>query len=129
MKRSPKLSPLELQVMEVLWEKGPCCVRDIIDALKRKRRPAYTTIQTIVNRLESKKAVHRALRVGNVFLFEATVSRNAAHRKLIDEFLGMFGGSSQPVMTHLIESGQLSYEEYKEAEKIFEELAKKGKGK
>ena len=129
MKRSPKLSPLELQVMEVLWEKGPCCVRDIIDALNRKRRPAYTTIQTIVNRLEAKKAVHRALRVGNVFVFEATLSRNAAHRKLIDEFLGMFGGSSQPVMTHLIESGQLSYEEYKEAEKIFEELAKKGKGK
>jgi len=115
--------------MEVLWEKGPCCVRDIIDALNRKRRPAYTTIQTIVNRLEAKKAVHRALRVGNVFVFEATLSRNAAHRKLIDEFLGMFGGSSQPVMTHLIESGQLSYEEYKEAEKIFEELAKKGKGK
>ncbi len=128
-KGSPKLSRLELQVMEVLWDKGPCCVRDIIDALNHKRRPAYTTIQTIVHRLELKKAVHRASRVGNVFVFEATLSRNAAHRKLIDEFLSLFGGSSQPVMTHLIESGQLTYEEYKDAEKIFQELAKKGRAK
>jgi predicted transcriptional regulator len=128
-KKAAKLSRLELQVMEILWSKGPSCVRDIIDGLPHERRPAYTTIQTIVHRLEVKKAVHRASRVGNVFVFEATIGRNAAHRKLIDEFLSLFGGSSQPVMTHLIESGQLSYEEYKDAEKIFKEMAKKGRSK
>ena len=125
----PKLSRLELKVMEVFWHRGPSCVRDVIEALPPKKRPAYTTVQTIVHRLEVKKALRRAARVGNVHVFEAIVARNAAHRRLVDEFVSLFGGSSQPVMTHLIESGSLSFEDFKEAEKIFKELAKKAKGR
>ena len=94
---APKLSRLELQVMEVFWNRGPSCVRDLLDALPPKKRPAYTTIQTIVHRLEVKKAVRRATRVGNVHVYEAVVARNAAHRRLVDEFVSLFGGSSQPV--------------------------------
>ena len=126
---APKLSRLELQVMEVFWNRGPSCVRDLLDALPPKKRPAYTTIQTIVHRLEVKKAVRRATRVGNVHVYEAVVARNAAHRRLVDEFVSLFGGSSQPVMTHLIESGSLSFEDFKEAEKVFKDLGKKGRSR
>ena len=126
---APILSRLELQVMEVFWLRGPSCVRDVLEAFPSEKRLAYTTLQTIVHRLEVKKALRRATRVGNVHVFEALVARNAAHRRLVDEFLRLFGGSSQPVMTHLIESGCLSFEDFKEAEKIFTQLAKEGKGR
>lgn len=124
----PKLSKLELLIMEVLWSKGPCCVRDILEAFPAKKRPAYTTIQTTVYRLEAKKALHRARKVGNVHVFEALIARNAAQRRLVDEFLGLFGGRTQPLMTHLIESGRLTPEDFKEAQKVFQKLSKKEKG-
>jgi len=120
----PKLSKLELQIMDVLWNHGPCCVRDILETFPARKRPAYTTIQTTIYRLEAKKAVHRARRVGNVHIFEASIARNAAQRRLIDEFLGLFGGRTQPLMTHLIESGRLTQEDFKEAQRTFQKLSR-----
>jgi BlaI family penicillinase repressor len=127
--KTPKLSKLELMIMEVLWSKGPCCVRDILEEFPAKKRPAYTTIQTTVYRLETKKALHRAKKVGNVHVFEALIARNAAQRRLVDEFLSLFGGRTQPLMTHLIESGRLTPEDLKEAQKAFQKLSKKEKAK
>lgn len=126
--REPKLSRLEFRVMEVLWERGPCAIRDILAAFPAKKRPAYTTIQTVVYRMEAKGIVRRqAKKVGNFHIFEALISRKAAQRRLIDELLAFFGGSSQPVVAHLIESGKLSLEEIEEAEKTLRNLSQKEK--
>jgi BlaI family penicillinase repressor len=121
----PKLSKLELQIMEALWSKGALCVRDILETFPQKNRPAYTTVQTMLYRLESKKAVSRPRKIGNAHIFEAVVSRNAAQRKLIDELLGLFGGSTQPLMSHLIEAGKLTLDDVDEARKELRKLAKK----
>jgi BlaI family penicillinase repressor len=123
----PKLSKLELQIMEVLWSQGTASIRQIQETFPEKQRPAYTTIQTTVYRLEGKKAVQRIKKVGNFHIFEAAVSRDAAQRRLIDELLALFGGSTQPVMAHLIESGKLTLEDVKEAEKILRKLERKDK--
>jgi BlaI family transcriptional regulator, penicillinase repressor len=125
----PKLTKLELQIMEALWTRGNASIREIQETFPQKDRPAYTTIQTTVYRLEGKKAVRRVKKVGNFHVFEAAVSRNAAQRKLIDDLLSLFGGSTQPVMAHLIESGKLTLEDVKEAEKILRGLARKDKSK
>jgi BlaI family transcriptional regulator, penicillinase repressor len=126
--REPKLSRLEFRVMELLWERGPCAIRDILAAFPAKKKPAYTTIQTVVYRMEAKGIVRRqAKKVGNFHIFEALISRKAAQRRLIDELLAFFGGSSQPVVAHLIESGKLSIEEIKEAEKTIRNLSQKEK--
>jgi BlaI family penicillinase repressor len=121
----PRLSKLELQIMEALWSQGKASIREIQETFPEKQRPAYTTIQTTVYRLEGKKAVRRVKKVGNFHIFEAAVSRDAAQRRLIDELLALFGGSTQPVMAHLIESGKLTLEDVKEAEKILRKLERK----
>jgi BlaI family transcriptional regulator, penicillinase repressor len=123
----PKLTKLELQIMEALWTGGPRSIREIQETFPEKRRPAYTTIQTTVYRLEGKKAVRRVKKVGNFHVFEAAVSRDIAQRRLIDELLALFGGRTQPVMAHLIESGKLSLEDVKEAEKTLRRLSKEEK--
>lgn len=120
----PKLAKLELQIMETLWTRGSASIREIQEAFLERERPAYTTIQTTVYRLEVKKAVRRVKKVGNFHIFEAAVSRNAAQRKLIDDLLALFGGRSQPVMAHLIESGKLTLADVKEAEKTLRALEK-----
>jgi predicted transcriptional regulator len=125
----PKLAKLELQIMEALWTQGQASIRDIQEAFPEKHRPAYTTIQTTVYRLETKKAVRRIKKVGNFHIFEAAVSRNAAQGKLIDDLLALFGDRTQPVMAHLIESGKLTLKDVKEAEKILRKLARKEKSK
>jgi predicted transcriptional regulator len=125
----PKLTKLELQIMEVLWTQRQASIREIQEAFPEKDRPAYTTIQTTVYRLEAKKAVRRIKKVGNFHIFEAAVSRNAAQRKLIDDLLALFGDRTQPVMAHLIESGKLTLKDVKEAEKILRKLARKEKSK
>ena len=125
----PKLTKLELQIMDALWTQRQASIRDIQEAFPEKHRPAYTTIQTTVYRLEAKKAVRRVRKVGNFHIFEAAVSRSAAQRKLIDDLLAMFGGHTQPVMAHLIESGKLTLDDVKEAEKILRKLARKEKSK
>ena len=122
---APKLSKLEFQIMETLWTRGECSIREIQDAFPAKRKPAYTTIQTTVYRLEAKDVVRRVKKVGNFHIFAAAVSRDAAQRRLIDDLLALFGGSTQPVMAHLVESGKLSLEDVKEAEKALRKLSRK----
>ncbi len=123
----PKLAKLELQIMEALWIQGKASIREIQETFPEKGRPAYTTIQTTVYRLEAKNAVRRVKKVGNFHIFEAAVSRNAAQRRLIDDLLALFGGRTQPVMAHLIESGKLTLADVKEAEKILRKLERKDK--
>jgi len=118
----PKLTKLELQIMETLWTGGALSVREIQEAFPDRDRPAYTTVQTMVYRLEGKKAIRRVKKIGNAHIFEAVVSRSSAHRRLIDEFLSLFGGRSQPVVLHLIESGNLTLEDVKEAEALLTQL-------
>ena len=125
----PKLTKLELQIMEALWTRDEASIRDIQETFPEKDRPAYTTIQTTVYRLEVKKAVRRVKKVGNFHIFAAAVSRNAAQRRLIDDLLALFGGSTQPVMAHLIESGKLTLEDIKDAEKVLRKLERKDKAK
>ena len=121
----PKLTKLELKIMETLWTRGRVSIREIQEAFPEKNRPAYTTIQTTVYRLETKQAVRRVKKVGNFHIFEATISRDAAQRKLIDDLLVLFGGRTQPVMAHLIESGKLTLADVKEAEKTLRKLEKR----
>ena len=123
----PRLSRLELRVMETLWSCGTASIREIQESFPEKKRPAYTTIQTTVYRLEEKKAVRRVKKVGNFHVFEATVSRKAAQRRLVDDLLAMFGGRTQPVMAHMIEAGKLTLEDVQEAERILRDGAQKEK--
>src|SRR6478672_10787836 len=120
----PKLSRLELQIMDALWTHGALSVREIQERFAEKDRPAYTTVQTMVYRLEAKKAIRRVKKIGNAHIFEAVISRNAAQRRLIDDLLSVFGGRSQPVMAHLIESGNLTLDDVKEAELALKRLKK-----
>jgi len=115
-KQSVKLTRFELEVMDVLWDLGRASVREIQEQLPEKRRPAYTTVQTIVRRLEEKGAVRNVRKIGNAFIFEPLVTRQAAHRRLIAEVLDLFGGSARPLMAHLVEAGKLSLEDLRELE-------------
>ncbi|MGH9481215.1 MAG: BlaI/MecI/CopY family transcriptional regulator [Terriglobales bacterium] len=114
--KPPRFSRLELRIMEALWARGAISIREIQEAFPAPQRPAYTTVQTTVYRLEAKGAVRRVRKIGNAHIFAAAVARQAAHRRLMDEFLGLFGGRTQPVMAHWIESGQLTLEDLREAE-------------
>jgi|SRR5579863_10286294 len=124
----PKLTKLELQIMEALWTLGPCSVREIQEAFPAsawpgKKRPAYTTVQTTVYRLEVKKALRRVKKISTANIFEAAVSREAAERRLIDELLSLFGGRSRPIMAHLVESGTLTLDDVREAERALLKLS------
>jgi BlaI family penicillinase repressor len=122
---STKLSKLELNIMEALWTRGACSIREIHDAFAKRGRPAYTTVQTMVYRLEGKQMVRRAKKISNAHIFEAVISRDAAHRRLVDDLLGLFGGQAQSVMAHLIESGKLTLDDIKAAEKTLRESTRK----
>jgi predicted transcriptional regulator len=124
---APKFSKLELRIMDVFWTRGPASIREVQEAFPEKGRPAYTTVQTMVYRLEAKKALRRARKIGNAHIFDAAVSRHATQRRLVDDFLALFGGRMQPVMAHLIEAGKLTLDDVQEAEKVLRSLAKKGK--
>lgn len=113
-----KLTKFELEIMHVLWEVGSGSVREVQERLPEKRRPAYTTVQTIIRRLEEKGAVRKLKKVGNAFVFEPVVTRKSAHSRLITELLELFGGSARPLMAHLAESGKLSLEDVREIEDI-----------
>ena len=118
----PKLTKLELQIMDALWNRGASSIREIQEAFPPRDRPAYTTVQTTVYRMEAKKAVRRVRKISNAHIFEAVVSRNAAQRRLIDDLLSFFGGRSQPVMAHLIESGKLTLDDVHEAEEALRRI-------
>ncbi len=117
-----KLSKLEMQIMETVWARGEASIREMQDAFPAKKRPGYTTVQTMVYRMEVKKVLRRTRKVGNFHMFTATVSRDAAQRKLVDELLVMFGGQTRPVMSHLIEAGKLTLEDVEFAEKTLKAL-------
>lgn len=114
----PKLTKLELQVLEALWQKGACSVREIQETFPEPGRPAYTTIQTTVYRLERKKALRCVKRISNANIFEAVISRKIAERRLINELLGLFAGRGKLVMSHLVEAGEVTLDDVKEVEKI-----------
>ncbi|MEP7354684.1 MAG: BlaI/MecI/CopY family transcriptional regulator [Acidobacteriota bacterium] len=124
--QNPKInvSRFELELLEQLWKLGTASVREIQESLPDVKRPAYTTVQTMIYRLEEKQAVHRIKKIGNAHVFEALITRKAVHHKLIDDLLSLFGGSAEPVMAHLVESGKLSLEDVRAAEQI---LSRKGK--
>jgi len=121
----PKLTKLELKIMDALWKQGMLSIREIQESFPERDRPAYTTIQTTVYRLEDKGAVRRAKKISNAHIFEAVVSREAASGRLIDELLSLFGGRTQPVMAHLVESGKLTMSDVRDAEKLLKDLARK----
>jgi BlaI family transcriptional regulator, penicillinase repressor len=115
-KRAIRLTKLEMEIMEALWDLGSASIREILERLPEKKRPAYTTVQTIVRRLEEKGAVRLIKQIGNAYIFEPLVTRDAAHSRLIDELLDILGGSALPLMAHLAEAGKLSLEEVREIE-------------
>lgn len=119
-----KLSKLEFQIMESLWARGELSIREIQETFPAKRLPAYTTIQTTVYRMEAKGVVNRVRKVGNFHIFAAAITREAAQRSIINDLLAYFGGKTQPVMAHLIESGKLSLDDVKQAEKELRKFSK-----
>ena len=116
----------ELQIMEVLWNQGACSIREIHEGLPAKGRPAFTTVQTVVYRLEKKRALRCIKRISNANIFEAAVTRDEAHTTLLDELLGLFGGRPKPVIARLVESGKLTMDDIKEAEEALKNHLKKG---
>jgi BlaI family penicillinase repressor len=125
----PRLTKLEMQVLEAFWQKGACSVREIQESFAEAGRPAYTTIQTVVYRLELKQALRCVKRISNANIFEAVISRNQAQRRIVDELLAVFGGRAKLVMAHLVESGELTLADVKEAEQALLEAARKQKPK
>lgn len=121
----PKLSRSELKIMEALWRLGPSSVRQVQDTFPEKKRPAYTTVQTMIYRLEVKKAIRRTSKIGGALIFEALVTRDAAQGRLLDELLELFGGRAQPLMSQLIESGKLTIDDIEEARKVLRKSARK----
>lgn len=117
LKKGVRLTKIELEIMEAFWRLGEASVREVQETFQsRKRRPAYTTIQTVVYRLEEKGALRKVKKVGNAYVFESAVTRDATHRRLIDDLLVLFDGSTAPLMAHLVDSGRLSLDDLKEIE-------------
>src|SRR6185295_10240926 len=127
MSRRATLSRLELRIMEVLWTRGACSVREIHEALPEKERPAFTTVGTMVYRLEKKQALRCVKRISNANIFEAVISRDEAHTRLIDDLLALFDGHVKPVMARLVQSGKLTLDDIREAEEAVKKVKKKGK--
>ena len=121
------ITRFELEIMDVFWRIGEASVREVCDALAEKKRPAYTTVQTIVQRLEQKKAVRRTRKIGNAFMFEPAITRKSAYRRVVDDLLALFGGSAQPVVAHLLETGKLTLEDLKALEEANVPKGKKSK--
>lgn len=127
MARRATLSRLELRIMETLWTRGACSVRELHEALPHKKRPAFTTVQTMVYRLEKKHALHCVKRISNANIFEALISRDEAHTSLVDDLLALFDGHAQPVMARLVESGKLTLDDIRAAEDALRKITKKGR--
>jgi len=123
----PKLTKLELQILEVFWQKGACSVREVQEAFPDSARPAYTTVQTVVYRLERKQALRCVKRIGKANVFEAVILRKDAQRRLVDELLALFDGRAKLVMAHLVESGELTLKDVMEAENTLRKSSRKDK--
>lgn len=124
-----RLTKLELRILEALWDRGPASVREVQEQFPEPARPAYTTIQTTMYRLETKRAIKRTRKISNAHIFEAVISRTAAHRRIVDELLALFGGRTQPVMSHLIEAGKLTLDDLRDAEKALRKHSAKERSK
>jgi BlaI family penicillinase repressor len=127
--KHPRLSKLELQIMDTLWRQGACSVRELHEAFPTADRPAFTTVQTTVYRLEKKKALRLVKRISNANIFEAAISRDEAQNRWVDEILSLFGGRGRPVMARLIQAGSLTLDDIKDAEQALKQLTKKEKSK
>jgi len=127
-KTEVRLSKFELQIMDIVWDKGEAAIRELHEALPAKRRPAYTTVQTIVNRLEEKGAVERSRKIGNAHLYRPIISRKSIYARLVDEVLEMFGGTPEPLMAELVDSGRVDLEDLKELEKAIKRRKKEKRG-
>lgn len=127
--RLATLSRLELRIMQTLWSKGSCSIRELLESFPEHERLAYTTVQTVVNRLEGKRAIRRVNKVSNAHVFQAVISQASAQSRMIDEMVAWFGGKPLPIMTHLIESGKLTEEEIREARKALRSTSLKEKSK
>src|SRR5262245_28870218 len=125
----PRFGRLEFQIMELFWQRGACSVREIQEAFPEKRRPAYTTVQTTVYRLEEKKALRLVKTIGKAKVFEAAISRSQAQTRLIDDLLSLFGGDVKPVMARLVDTGKLTINDVKEVEQMLREHRGKEKSK
>ena len=123
----PKLSRLELKIMEALWDHGASSIREIQERFPLKKRPAYTTVQTTIGRMEAKKAIARVKKIGGANIYDVLVTRDTAQSRLIDDFLALFGGRAQPIMAHFVEAGKLNLEDVQRVEQHLRELAEKGK--
>ena len=117
-----KLTRLELEIMSAMWGLGPASVREVQEKLPESKRPAYTTVQTIIYRLEEKGAVRRVKKIGNAHIFEAVVTRKAAHKRLLDELLSVFGGTPRTLMAQLVETGQLTLQDLRDLERAVAKL-------
>jgi len=125
----PKLTKLELQIMEIFWKRGACSVREIQEAFPERKRPAYTTVQTTVYRLDSKKALRLVKTIGKAKVFDAAITRDQAQTRLIDDLLSLFGGDAKPVMARLVDSGKLTMDDVKEVEGMVRDYQRKEKSK
>ena len=125
MARRPTLSRLELRIMEILWTRGPCSVREIHEALPEKARPAFSTVGTMIYRLEKKQALRCVKRIGNANIFEAAISRDQAHTTLVEELLSLFDGHAKPVMARLVESGRLTLDDIRDVEAMLKKRTKR----
>lgn len=120
-----RITKFELQLLERLWALGTASVREIQESLPEENRPAYTTVQTMIYRLEEKKAVRRVKKIGNAHVFEPLVTQKSVYRRLIDDLVEVFGGRAEPVMSYLAESGKLTLADIREAEKVLKQQGKK----
>jgi predicted transcriptional regulator len=125
-RKQPKLARLELQILEVLWALGKASIREIQEKFPEPR-PAYTTIQTTVYRLESKDAVRRVRKISNAHIFEPLVARDVARHRLLDDILALFGGRAQPMMAQLAEAGKLTLDDVRELEKTIKTIERQQK--
>jgi BlaI family penicillinase repressor len=121
-----KLTPLEFRIMKIFWDRGAVPIREVQEAFPEADRPAYTTVQTTIYRLEAKHAVRRVRKISNAHIFEAVISRSAEQHRLMKELLGLFGGRAKLVMAHLVDSGELTLDDIKDAEKALRKHSKKG---
>jgi BlaI family transcriptional regulator, penicillinase repressor len=122
----PKLTKLELQIMEALWSRGQCAIREIQEAFPKRNRPAYSTIQTTVYRLEGKRALRRVKKISHAHIFEASISREQAQGRLIDDLLSLLGDRLQPVMAHLTGSRKFTLQDMRDAEQALLALPEQG---
>lgn len=124
-----RLTKFEMQIMDTVWSRGEASIREMQEAFPAKKRPGYTTVQKMVYRMEAKKVLRRARKIGNFHVFAPTVSRESVERKLVDDLLAIFGGNSRPVIAHLIGARKLTIEDVEFAETTLKQIKEGDEGR